>query len=138
MWKIYALLSALFAALTAVFAKTGVRDVHSSPATAIRTAFVLLLTWGIVLWGGRWPEMRQISRHTWCFLLLSGVATGLSWLFCFKALQVGEVSRVAPVDKLSVVITLLLAFWLLKEPVSVKTLVGALLVTAGSIVMMWK
>ena len=138
MWKFYALLSALFAALTAIFAKVGVKDINSNLATAIRTAFILILTWGIVMFSGRLDEIKEISRHTWCFLLLSGLATGLSWLFYFKALQVGDVSRVAPIDKLSVVITILLAFLLLKEPVNIKVIIGALLITAGSIVMMWK
>ena len=138
MWKYYALLSALFAALTAICAKIGVKDINSNLATAIRTTIILLLTWGIVAFSGRMSEMKDISRHTWCFLILSGLATGLSWLFYFKALQVGDVSRVAPIDKLSVVITILLAFFLLKEPVSTKTLIGALLITAGSIVMLWK
>ena len=113
MWKYYALLSALFAALTAIFAKIGVKDINSNLATAIRTTFILILTWGIVMFSGRLDEIKEISRHTWCFLLLSGLATGLSWLFYFKALQVGDVSRVAPIDKLSVVITILLAFLLL-------------------------
>lgn len=138
MWKYYALLSALFASLTAIFAKMGVKGIPSDLATAIRTAVVLLLTWGIVLSGGRWPDLRAVPFSSWCFLLLSGLATGLSWLFYFKALQQGEVSRVAPIDKLSVVFTLLLAFLLLKESVSLKTLVGALLITAGSIVMLWR
>lgn len=138
MWKYYALLSAVFAALTAIFAKIGVKDVNSNLATAIRTTVILFLTWGIVFLSNRVSEIKDISRHTWCFLLLSGLATGLSWLFYFKALQTGDVSRVAPIDKLSVVITILLAFVLLKEPVSSKTIVGALLITAGSMVMLWK
>ena len=138
MWKYYALLSAVFAALTAVFAKIGVKDVNSNLATAIRTTVILFLTWGIVFFSNRVSEIKDISRHTWCFLLLSGLATGLSWLFFFKALQTGDVSRVAPIDKLSVVITILLAFVLLKEPVCTKTIVGALLITAGSMVMLWK
>lgn len=138
MWKYYALLSALFAALTAIFAKIGVKDVNSNLATAIRTTVILFLTWGIVFFSNRVSELKDISRHTWCFLILSGLATGLSWLFYFKALQTGDVSRVAPIDKLSVVITILLAFVLLKEPVSSKTIVGALLITAGSMVMLWK
>lgn len=138
MWKYYALLSAVFAALTAIFAKIGVKDVNSNLATAIRTTVILFLTWGIVFFSNRVSEIKDISRHTWCFLLLSGLATGLSWLFYFKALQTGDVSRVAPIDKLSVVITILLAFVLLKEPVSSKTVVGALLITAGSMVMLWK
>lgn len=138
MWRYYALLSAFFAALTAIFAKIGVKDVNSNLATAIRTTFILMLTWGIVLFSGVANQIKDISRHTWIFLLLSGIATGLSWLFYFKALQVGDVSRVAPIDKLSVVITILLAFFLLKEPVSPKVVIGAMLITAGSIVMMWK
>ena len=138
MWKYYALLSALFAALTAIFAKIGVKDINSNLATAIRTTVILLLTWGIVLFSGRLNEIKGISHHTWCFLLLSGLATGLSWLFYFKALQTGDVSRIAPIDKLSVVITILLAFLLLKEPVNIKVVIGALLITAGSIVMLWK
>ena len=132
------MLSALFAALTAIFAKVGVKDVNSNLATAIRTTVILLLTWGIVLLGGKFSEIRTISRHTWIFLVLSGLATGLSWLFYFKALQTGDVSRVAPIDKLSVVITILLAFFLLKEPVSAKVIIGALLITAGSLLMLWK
>lgn len=138
MWKYYALLSALFAALTAIFAKIGVKDINSNLATAIRTTVILLLTWGIVILSGRIGEVRDISRHTWCFLILSGLATGLSWLFYFKALQTGDVSRVAPIDKLSVVITILLAFFILKEPLTPRVILGALLITAGSIIMLWR
>ena len=138
MWKYYALLSALFAALTAICAKIGVKDINSNLATAIRTSIILLLTWGIVLFSGRMNEIKDISRHTWCFLTLSGLATGMSWLFYFKAMQTGDVSRVAPIDKLSVVITILLAFFLLKEPVNIKVIIGALLITAGSLCMLWK
>lgn len=134
MWKYYAILSALFAALTAVFAKIGVKDINSNLAIAIRTTVILLLTWGIVLFNGLFHEIREINRHTWCFLLLSGCATGLSWLFYFKALQTGDVSRVASIDKLSVVITILLSVLLLKEPVNMKVFIGVLLITAGSIV----
>ena len=138
MWKIYALLSALFAALTAICAKVGVKDINSNLATAIRTTVILILTWGIVAFCGHLSEVKSIGRHTWCFLILSGLATGLSWLFYFKALQTGDVSRVAPIDKLSVVITIILAFFLLKEPVTPKVIIGALLITAGSIVMICK
>ena len=138
MWKYYALLSALFAALTAIFAKIGVKDINSNLATAIRTSIILLLTWCIVLFSGRMSEIKDVSRHTWCFLILSGLATGMSWLFYFKAMQTGDASRVAPIDKLSVVITILLAFFLLKEPVSMKVIIGALLITAGSLCMLWK
>ncbi len=138
MWKYYALLSAFFAALTAIFAKIGVRDINSDLATAIRTSVILLITWGIALAGHQEGGIRNITGHTWLFLVLSGAATGLSWLFYFKALQLGDVSRVAPIDKLSVVITICLAFLLLREPVSPRVIIGALLVTAGSIVMLIK
>lgn len=138
MWKYYALLSACFAALTAVFAKIGVRDVNSDLATAIRTTVILLITWGIVLFGSHMGEIRSVGRHTWLFLILSGAATGLSWLFYFKALQGGPASRVAPIDKLSVVITICLSFLILKEPVSMKTVIGAVLITCGSIIMLIK
>lgn len=138
MWKLYALLSALFAALTAIFAKIGVKDIDSDLATAIRTTVILLITWGIAIVGSHEGEIRSISCQTWLFLVLSGVATGLSWLFYFKALQMGDVSRVAPVDKLSVVITISLSFLLLKEQVSTRVVVGALLITAGSVVLLIK
>ena len=138
MWKYYALLSALFAALTAIFAKVGVKDINSDLATAIRTTVILLLTWGIVLFGQHVGEIREIPRHAWLFLVLSGVATGLSWLFYFKALQTGDVSRVAPIDKLSVVITICLSFLFLKESVSLRVVAGALLITGGSILMLLK
>ena len=138
MWRVYALLSALFAALTAIFAKVGVKDVNSDLATAIRTTVILILTWGIVLFGQHVTEIKDVSRNTWFFLILSGVATGLSWLFYFKAIQLGDVSRVAPIDKLSVVITILLAFIFLKEQVDLKGVVGALLITAGSVLMLMK
>lgn len=138
MWKYYALLSALFAALTALFAKIGVRGINSNLATGIRTVVILLITWGIVLCGGHMGEIKDIGRHAWIFLILSGIATGLSWLFYFKALQSGEVSRVAPIDKLSVVITICLSFVLLKEPVSMRVIIGALLITGGSIVILIK
>ena len=138
MWKYYALLSAFFAALTAIFAKIGVKDINSNLATAIRTTIILLITWGIALVGTHVSDIRSIPGHTWLFLVLSGVATGLSWLFYFKALQLGDVSRVAPVDKLSVVITICLSFLFLKEPVNSRVIIGALLITAGSIVMLYK
>ena len=122
MWKTYALLSAFFAALTAIFAKLGVKDINADLATAIRTLIILFLTWGIVLAGNHLGEIRSIGRNTWIFLLLSGVATGLSWLFYFKALQNGNVSFVAPIDKLSVVITIILSCIILKEPLTRRTL----------------
>lgn len=138
MWKVYAILSALFAALTAIFAKVGVKDVNSDLATAIRTSVILVLTWGIVLFGQHVSEIREVSKNTWVFLVLSGVATGLSWLFYFKAIQLGDVARVAPIDKLSVVITILLAFIFLHEQVNLRVVIGALLITAGSVLMLMK
>lgn len=138
MWKIYALLSALFASLTAIFAKVGVKNVNSDLATAIRTSVILLLTWGIVLFGSHVSDIKTVGKNTWLFLVLSGLATGLSWLFYFKAIQLGDVSKVAPIDKLSVVITIVLAFVFLHEQISLKTLIGALLITAGSIVLILK
>lgn len=138
MWKVYAILSALFAALTAIFAKVGVKDVNSDLATAIRTSVILVLTWGIVLFGQHVCEIREVSKNTWIFLVLSGLATGLSWLFYFKAIQLGDVSRVAPIDKLSVVITILLAFIFLHEQVNLRVVIGALLITAGSVLMLMK
>lgn len=136
MWKVYALLAAVFASLTAIFAKIGVRDVDSNLATAIRVTFVLVLTWGIVLFTGTAQGIKNISVNTLTFLLLSALATGLSWLFYFKALQLGDVSKVAPIDKLSVAITIFLAILFLGEPASLKTIAGGLLITAGSLVLL--
>ena len=138
MWKYYALLSAFFAALTAIFAKVGVKDINSDLATAIRTTVILFITWGIVLFGQHAGEIRAIPRHACLFLVLSGAATGLSWLFYFKALQTGEVSRVAPIDKMGVVITICRSVLFLKEPVSLRVVAGALLITGGSILMLLK
>ena len=138
MWKVYALLSAMFAALTAIFAKIGVKDIDSNLATAIRTSIILILTWGIVLASGHMTEIKTVPRYTWIFLVLSGIATGLSWLFYFNALQIGDVSRVAPVDKLSVVFTIILSCLILREPLTAKVIAGGLLITAGAIIMIWK
>lgn len=134
MWKFYALLSALFAALTAILAKVGAKGVNSNLATAIRTVVILLITWGIVLFSGHLREAKELSRHNLLFLVLSGVATGLSWLFYFKALQEGDASKVAPIDKLSVAITIILGIVILGEPADPKTLAGGALIVAGSIV----
>ena len=128
MWKLYAFLSAFFAALTAVFAKAGVRDVDSDLATAIRTTIILIF-------GCHFSEVKDVNRNTWVFLIFSGLSTGLSWLFYFKAIQLGDVSRVAPIDKLSVVITILLAFLFLHEQPSLKVVIGAVLIASGSIFM---
>lgn len=138
MWKVYALLSAVFAALTAIFAKIGVKDVNSNLATAIRTFIILLITWGIVFFSGHLNEVKTLQRHTWIFLVLSGIATGLSWLFYFKALQQGDVSKVAPIDKLSVVITIVLSFIFLREPITGKVLLGGALIAAGTLVLILK
>ena len=136
MWKIYALLAAVFASMTAIFSKLGVEGINSNLATAIRVVFILVLTWGIVIFTGTTKEIRTISLHTFTFLFLSAVATGLSWLFYFKALQFGEVSKVASIDKLSVALTILLSIIFLKESADIKTIAGGLLVTAGSIVLL--
>ena len=136
MWKIYALLAAVFASLTAIFSKIGVRDIDSNLATAIRVSFILLLTWGIVFSTGGTKGIRAISWHTLLFLFLSAIATGLSWLFYFKALQLGDVSKVAPIDKLSVAITIFLAIVFLNEAASLKTILGAVLITCGSLVLL--
>lgn len=124
--------------MTAIGAKVGVKEINSDLATAIRTTVILFVTWGIVLFGSHMGEMKDIPRHSWLFLVLSGAATGLSWLFYFKALQTGDVSRVAPIDKLSVVITICLSFLFLKEPLSPKVILGAALITCGSIIMLLK
>ncbi len=136
MWKLYAILAALFASLTAIFAKIGVKDVDSNLATAIRTVVIFFITWGIVIASNRLGEVRELTKNNWTFLILSGVATGLSWLFYFKALQLGDASKVAPIDKLSVVFTILLAFIILKEPFSPRVLFGGLLIAGGSLVIL--
>lgn len=138
MWKVYALLSALFASLTAIFAKIGVKEISSDVATAIRTAIILVLTWGIVLFSGQITDVKHIPQHTWLFLILSGIATGLSWLFYFKALKYGDISRVAPIDKMSVVFTICLATLFLGEELTWWTAIGAILITFGAIVLLGK
>src|SRR5215471_21136487 len=137
MWWIYALLSAAFASLTAIFAKIGVKDIDSDLATAIRTIVILILAWGIVLFKGVIPEVQNFTKQNWIFLVLSGCATGLSWLFYFKALQLGKVSQVAPVDKLSVALAIILSVVFLKEPLTLKTAGGALLIIAGTLVLIF-
>lgn len=135
MWKVYALLAAVFASLTAIFSKIGVKDIDSNLATAIRVSCILVLTWGIAIAGGSVKGIKEVSGHTFLFLILSAVATGLSWLFYFKALSLGDVSKVAPVDKLSVAITIVLAIVFLHEPPDLKTLAGGALITIGSLVL---
>jgi transporter family protein len=135
MWWIYALLSAFFASLTAIFAKIGVKNIDSDLATAIRTVVILILAWGIALFKGVIPGMQTFNKQNWLFLILSGCATGLSWLFYFRALQVGKVSQVAPVDKLSVALTIVLSVVILKESVAIKDVIGALLIIGGTFVL---
>ena len=137
MWFILALLSAIFAALTSILAKMGIEGVSSNLATAIRTVVVVAMAWGMVFLTNTQGGITQISRKSWIFLILSGLATGASWLCYYKALQVGEASKVVPVDKLSVVITLILAFVFLHEGITVKKGIGALLITAGTLFMIW-
>ena len=135
MWFILALLSAVFAALTSILAKVGIEGVSSNLATAIRTAVVLVMAWGMVLVTHTQGGIADISRRSWLFLILSGLATGASWLCYYKALQIGEASKVVPVDKLSVVITLVLAFAFLHEKFTVKSLAGCVLIGAGTLLM---
>jgi transporter family protein len=135
MWWIYALLSAVFAALTAIFAKVGIKGVDSDLATAIRTVLILVLAWSIVLVKGSHVTITALSKTNWAFLLLSGVATGLSWIFYFKALQLGKVSQVAPVDKASVAIAIVLSVVFLGEVLTFKTALGACLIIAGTLVL---
>lgn len=137
MWWIYALLSALFAALTAIFAKVGVTGIDSDLATAIRTVIILIIAWGIALVKGSAENMGSLTKTNWVFLVLSGCATGLSWIFYFKALQLGKVSQVAPVDKLSVALAIVLAVIFLKEPITLKSASGALLIIAGTLVLIF-
>ena len=135
MWVVLALLSALFAALTGILAKLGMEGIDSNLATAIRTVVVLVMAWGIVFITGKQAGIADITTRGWVFLALSGAATGLSWLFYFWALQIGEASKVVPIDKFSVVISMVLAFVVLKEVVDVKTVVGGLLITVGTFVL---
>ena len=135
MWGVFAVLSALFAALTTILAKAGISNVNSNLATAIRTAMVLVMAWGMVFLTGAQNGLQQIDRKSWLFLILSGLATGASWLCYYRAIQMGEVSRVAPIDKLSVVITVVLAFVIFRETVSVKAIVGCVLIGAGTLLM---
>ena len=135
MWFVFALLSALFAALTSILAKVGIQGVDSNLATALRTMVVVVMAWGMVLLTGAQGGISAISRRSWVFLILSGLATGASWLCYYRALQIGQVSKVVPVDKLSVVITLALAFVFLHEEVNVKSLAGCALIGAGTLLM---
>ena len=135
MWWFYALLSALFAALTAIFAKVGIAGVNSNLATAIRTIIILLVAWGIVLARGEMKGIAALSKQNIFFRIISGIATGLSWIFYFKALQIGKVSQVAPVDKLSVALTIVLSVIFLGETLTIKIAIGACLIIAGTFVL---
>jgi len=135
MWVMYALLAAVFAAATSILAKIGLEGINANLGTAIRTAVVLVMAWGIVLGTGVQRGIPDIAPRSWLFLVLSGLATGASWLFFFRALQIGPVSRVVPIDKASVVITMLMAFIFLGETVDAKTVIGGVLIAAGTIVL---
>lgn len=135
MWFILALLSAVFAALTSILAKVGIEGVNSNLATAIRTMVVVVMAWGMVFLTSSQNGIFEISKKSWIFLILSGLATGASWLCYYKALQIGEASKVVPIDKLSVVITLVLAFVFLHEKFTSKSLIGCVLIAAGTLLM---
>lgn len=133
MWALFAFLSALFAALTSILAKIGIEDVNSNLASAIRTLVVLFLAWGMVFLTKGQTGLADISKKSWTFLILSGLATGASWLCYYRALQLGKASEVVPIDKLSVVITLILAFLVLHEDFSIKSLIGCILIGGGTL-----
>ena len=135
MWWLFALLSAVFAALTSILAKVGIENVDSTLATAIRTVAVVGMSWLMVFITNTQSGISSISKKSWIFLILSGIATGLSWLFYYKALQLGDASKVVPIDKFSVVISMILAFVILKEDLTFKTVMGGILITAGTFVM---
>ena len=135
MWLIMAIGSAVFAALTSILAKIGIQGVNSNMATAIRTVVVVAMSWGMLFLTNAQKDIGQISQRSWLFLILSGLATGASWLCYYKALQLGEASKVVPIDKMSVVVTLVLAFVFLHEQFTAKSLIGAILLTAGTLVM---
>ena len=135
MWFVLALLSAIFAALTSILAKIGVEGVNSNLATAIRTVVVVIMAWGMVFLTNAQNGITEISKRSWLFLILSGLATGASWLCYYKALQLGDASKVVPIDKLSVVITLILAFVFLHEQFTAKTLIGCILIGVGTLIM---
>ena len=135
MWIVFALLSAVFAALTSILAKLGIDGVNSNLATAIRTVVVVIMSWGMVFLTNSQGGISDISKKSWLFLILSGLATGISWLCYYKALQMGDASKVVPIDKLSVVITLILAFVFLHEEFTIKSLIGCIFIAAGTLIM---
>lgn len=135
MWVVFAVLSSIFAALTSILAKVGIENVNSNLATALRTVVVLVMAWGMVFLTNQQKGISEITPKSWLFLILSGLATGASWLCYYKAIQIGEVSKVVPIDKLSVVITLILAFVFLHEKFTAKSVVGAVFITIGTLIM---
>lgn len=135
MWLVFAILSAVFAALTSILAKVGIEGVNSNLATALRTAVVLIMAWAMVFLTNAQSGLSEISKKSWIFLILSGLATGASWLCYYRALQIGDASKVVPIDKLSVVITIILAFVLLHEQFTVKSIIGCILIGAGTLLM---
>lgn len=137
MWVLYALLSAVFASLTTILAKVGIKNINSNLATAIRTVVVIIMAWFIVFVTGRHKDIAELTKTNWIFLILSGFATGFSWLFYYKALQIGEASKVAPIDKMSVVFTMILAFVFLQETVDIKKIIGGILIAFGTLVMIF-
>jgi transporter family protein len=137
MWVIYALLSALFAALTSILAKIGIQNINSNLAVAIRTVVVLIMAWAIVFFTGKHNDIIHIGQKNMLFLILSVIATGLSWLFYYKALQIGEASKVIPIDKFSLVFGMVLAFIVLKETITIKTIIGGTLITIGTFVLIF-
>ena len=137
MWMIFALLSAVFAALTSILAKIGIENVNSNLATAVRTVVVVIMAWGMVFLTNAQGGLTEISRKSWLFLILSGLATGASWLCYYKALQIGDASKVVPIDKMSVVITLVLAFIFLHEEFTIKSLIGCVLIAIGTLFMVF-
>ncbi|MFC3757867.1 EamA family transporter [Chryseobacterium tructae] len=138
MWWVYAILSAFFASLTAIFAKIGITGVNSNLATAIRSVIILFVAWGIVLARSEYKGIPALSRHNLIYLVVSGLTTGLSWIFYFKALQVGKVTQVAPVDKLSIALTIVLSVLFLGESLTLKTAIGALLIIIGTVVLIFE
>jgi transporter family protein len=137
MWVVYALLSAFFAALTSILAKIGIQDINSNLAVAVRTVVVLIMAWTIVFFTGKHNDIINIGQKNTLFLILSGIATGLSWLFYYKALQIGEASKVMPIDKFSLVFGMVLAFIVLKETIKIKTIIGGILITIGTFILIF-
>ena len=137
MWIVFAILSSVFAALTSILAKVGINGVSSNLATAVRTVVVLIMAWGMVFLTNTQNEIAEIGRKSWIFLILSGMATGSSWLCYYKALQMADVSKVAPIDKLSIVITIIMAFLFLHEQMTFKTVIACLLISAGTLVLVF-